>query len=71
MARSVVLAAAERRVRSPEGYRMEMQGSYSYQLPASAPVGVDLTPGEARLIRSAAGSTGLFSVPIAGIGGSL
>ncbi|WP_327073324.1 hypothetical protein OG196_15150 [Kitasatospora purpeofusca] len=70
--RSVVLAAAERRVRNPEGYRMEMQGSYSYQLPASAPVGVELTTGEARLIRGAAGiGGGVFAVPIAGLGGSL
>ncbi len=71
VARSITLAAAERRVRSPEGYRMEMQGSYSYQLPASTPLGVDLTAGEVRLIRAACGISGLFAVPIAGLGGSL
>ncbi len=70
--RSVVLAAAERRVRNPEGYRMEMQGSYSYQLPASTPAGVELTTGEARMVRGAAGlGGGVFAVPIAGLGGSL
>ncbi|GAB7185926.1 hypothetical protein ATKI12_5757 [Kitasatospora sp. Ki12] len=70
--RSVVLAAAERRVRNPEGYRMEQQGSYSYQLPASTPLGVDLTTSEVRLIRGAAGvAGGVYSVPIAGLGGSL
>lgn len=68
---SVVLAASERRVRRPEGYRSEMQGSYQYQLPASAPTGVELTSGEMRLIRAACGVTGVYSVPIEGLGGSL
>ncbi|QMU72143.1 hypothetical protein [Streptacidiphilus sp. P02-A3a] len=68
---SVVLAAAERRVRNPEGYRMEMQGSYQYQLPASAPSGIGLTSDETRMIRAAAGIGGLFQVPVASLGGSL
>ncbi|MBH1936504.1 hypothetical protein I5Q34_19855 [Streptomyces sp. AV19] len=67
----VTLAAAERRVRSPEGYRSEMQGSYQYALPASLPVGVGLTAGEIRLVRAAAGVTGVFSAPIQAYGGTL
>ncbi|MFB7643882.1 hypothetical protein ACFC0S_03200 [Streptomyces sp. NPDC056084] len=68
---TVTLAAAERRTRNPEGFRSEMQGSYQYQLPASLPAGVALTDAEVRLLRSVAGLGGLFSVPIAGLGGSL
>src|SRR2546427_12311971 len=46
LAVTITLAAAERRVRNPEGFRMEMEGSYQYQLPASLPTGVALTPEE-------------------------
>ncbi|UQI46723.1 phage Gp19/Gp15/Gp42 family protein [Streptomyces sp. HU2014] len=68
---SITLAAAERRVRNPEGYRSEMQGSYQYQLPASLPSGVALTDAEIRLLRSLTGASGLYSVPISGLGGPL
>lgn len=68
---SVVLAAAERRVRNPEGYRAESQGGYQYQLPAMAPTGVALTDAEIRLIRAEAGAGGLYAVPIVRFGGPL
>ncbi|KIZ17333.1 hypothetical protein [Streptomyces natalensis] len=68
---AVTLAAAERRVRNPEGYRSELQGAYQYQLPASLPVGAGLTDGEARLIRAAVGASGVFAVPVESLGGSL
>ncbi|WP_338932632.1 hypothetical protein WEB32_29655 [Streptomyces netropsis] len=68
---SVVLAAAERRTRNPDGFRMEMQGAYQYQLPASLPVGAALSEAEIRLVRSAAGFGGVFSVPMESLGGSL
>ncbi|WP_030981221.1 hypothetical protein [Streptomyces sp. NRRL S-1813] len=68
---AVVLAVAERRVRNPEGYRAESQGGYQYQLPATAPTGVELTPVEIQLIRSQAGMGGLYSVPIERHGGVL
>lgn len=68
---SVTLAAAERRVRNPEGYRSEMQGSYQYHRPASAPAGVELTRAEERMISAAAGMGGLFSVPMESPGGVL
>lgn len=60
----ITLAAAERRVRNPEGYRMEMEGSYQYQLPASAPTGVALTDAEIDLLRELSGRGGLASVEI-------
>ncbi|MER7984229.1 hypothetical protein ABTY53_01285 [Streptomyces noursei] len=68
---AITLAAAERRVRNPEGYRSELQGAYQYQLPASLPVGAGLTDGEARMIRAAVGAAGVFSVPVESLGGSL
>ncbi|WP_431781708.1 hypothetical protein [Streptomyces chumphonensis] len=60
----IVLAAAERRVRNPEGYRMEMEGAYQYQLPASAPTGVALTQAEIDLLRELSGRGGLVSVEV-------
>ncbi|AIA05407.1 hypothetical protein [Streptomyces noursei] len=68
---AITLAAAERRVRNPEGYRSEQQGAYQYQLPASLPIGVGLTDGEARMLRAAVGAAGVFSVPVESLGGSL
>ncbi|MEV3856061.1 hypothetical protein AB0J38_17270 [Streptomyces sp. NPDC050095] len=68
---AVVLAAAERRVRNPEGYRAESQGGYQYQLPATAPTGVALTEAEIRLIRAQAGVGGLYAVPVERHGGTL
>lgn len=61
---SITLAAAERRVRNPEGYRMEMEGSYQYQLPASAPTGVALTKAEIDLLAQLSGRGGLVSVEV-------
>lgn len=61
---SITLAAAERRVRNPEGYRMEMEGSYQYQLPASAPTGVALSQAEMDLLRDLSGRAGLVSVEV-------
>lgn len=61
---AITLAAAERRVRNPEGYRMEMEGSYQYQLPASAPTGVALTDAEIELLRDLSGRGGLVSVEV-------
>ncbi|MBE4791017.1 hypothetical protein [Streptomyces caniscabiei] len=61
---TITLAAAERKVRNPEGYRMEMEGSYQYQLPASLPSGVGLTQDEIDILRQVSGSGGLQSVEI-------
>ena len=61
---SITLAAAERRVRNPEGYRMEMEGSYQYQLPASLPTGVGLTDSEIKVLERLSGSGGLVSVEV-------
>ena len=68
---AVTLAAAERRVRNPEGYRAESQGGYSYQLPATAPMGVGLTDAEIRLLRAEAGAGSVYSVPVERHGGTL
>ena len=68
---SVTLAAAERKVRNPEGFRSEMEGSYQWTRAASTPAGVDLTPGEIRMLSKAAGVSGLYSVPIESIGGAV
>ncbi|ANZ19948.1 hypothetical protein ACH4YO_19235 [Streptomyces noursei] len=68
---AITLAAAERRVRNPEGYRSELQGAYQYQLSASLPVGVGLTDGEARMLRAAVGASGVFAVPVESLGGAL
>lgn len=61
---SITLAAAERRVRNPEGYRMEMEGSYQYQLPASAPTGVALSQAEIDLLTELSGRAGVVSVEV-------
>ena len=61
---SITLAAAERRVRNPSGFRMEMEGSYQYQLPASLPSGAGLTEQEIELLRQLSGSAGLISVEV-------
>ncbi|MBA0054292.1 hypothetical protein E0L36_26605 [Streptomyces sp. AJS327] len=68
---SVTLAAAERRMRNPEGFRMEMLGAYQYQRPASTPTGVALTPDEIRMLQSLAGFSGIHSVPLESLGGVL
>ncbi|WP_194117753.1 hypothetical protein [Streptomyces hoynatensis] len=64
LARTITLAAAERRVRNPEGYRAELDGNYQYQLPASAPTGVALSDAEIEQLRDLAGRAGLVSVEV-------
>ena len=71
IARSITLSAAERRMRNPEGYRSEIEGSYQYHRPAAAPLGVELTKGEIRMLAAAGGLGGVYSVPIASPGGTL
>lgn len=66
-----VLDVAERKMRNPEGFRSEMEGGYQYARPASEPAGTELSRSEVRMIRSAAGVSGLFSVPISSVGGDL
>lgn len=61
--RWVVLRAAERAVRNPEGFSAESDGDYSYQRIGVEP-GVYLTAGEERAIRRAVGKTGLWSQPL-------
>lgn len=61
---AITLAAAERRVRNPEGYRSELEGSYQYQLPASAPTGVALSDAEIKILEDLSGSAGLYSVEV-------
>lgn len=68
---AVTIAAAERKMRNPEGFRSEMEGGYQYQLPASTPTGVDLKPSEIRLLQAVSGMSGLTSVPIESLGGPL
>ncbi|MFJ9408575.1 hypothetical protein [Streptomyces sp. NPDC101393] len=68
---SVTLAAAERKLRNPEGYRQEMEGGYQYAFAASMPTGVDLKPSEIRLLQAVAGVSGLFSVQFESFGGAV
>jgi hypothetical protein len=58
--RWVVLRAAERAVRNPEGFSSESAGDYSYQRTGVQP-GIYLTEGEERAIRRAIGKTGLWT----------
>lgn len=61
--RWVVLRAAERAVRNPDGFSSESAGDYSYQRTGVEP-GVYLTEGEERAIRRAVGKTGLWTQPV-------
>lgn len=61
--RAVVLRAAERAVRNPEGFSSESAGDYSYQR-TGVQQGVYLTEGEERAIRRALGKTGLWTQPV-------
>lgn len=61
--RWVVLRAAERAVRNPDGFSSETAGNYSYQRTGVEP-GVYLTEGEERAIRRALGKTGLWTQPV-------
>lgn len=61
--RWVVLRAAERAIRNPEGYIQESAGDYSYQRRGAEP-GVYLTAGEERAIRKAIGKRGLWTQPV-------
>ena len=69
--RAVVLSVAERKVRNPEGYRSEIEGSYQYHLPASAPTGIALSETERALVLRAAGIGAVYSVPVASLGGPI
>lgn len=60
--RWVVLRAAERAVRNPEGFSSESAGDYSYQRTGVQP-GVYLTEAEEKAIRRALGKTGLWTQP--------
>lgn len=59
-ARAVVLRAAERAARNPEGFRSESAGDYSYQRSESE-TGVFLTDAERRIVRRAVGRGGLWT----------
>lgn len=58
--RWVVLRAAERAVRNPEGYSAESAGDYSFQRTGVQP-GIYLTEGEEKAIRRALGKSGLWT----------
>lgn len=61
--RWVVLRAAERAIRNPQGFSSESAGDYSYQRTGVEP-GVYLTEGEEKAIRKAIGKTGLWTQPV-------
>lgn len=60
--RWVVLRAAERAVRNPDGFSSESAGDYSYQRTGVEP-GIYLTEGEEKAIRRAIGKTRLWTQP--------
>lgn len=60
---AVVLKAAERAMRNPEGYTGESTGDYSYQR-RGVEDGVYLTEREEKLIRRAMGRGGLWTQPV-------
>lgn len=61
--RWVVLRAAERAVRNPEGYSAESAGDYSFQRTGVQP-GIYLTEGEEKAVRRALGKSGLWNQPV-------
>lgn len=61
--RAVVLRAAERATRNPQGFSAESAGDYSYQRTNVEP-GVYLTDSERQIIRKAIGRTGLWTQPV-------
>jgi hypothetical protein len=61
--RWVVLRAAERAIRNPQGFSSESAGDYSYQRTGVEP-GVYLTEGEEKAIRKATGKKGLWTQPV-------
>lgn len=61
--RWVVLRAAERAVRNPEGYSAESAGDYSFQRTGVQP-GIYLTEGEEKAVRRALGKSGLWTQPV-------
>lgn len=67
----IVLDAAERYVRNPDGYRAEMLASYQYQRPASEPTGLRLSDAEIEELQGFAGLRGIQSVPIAYMGSEI
>ncbi|HVL82689.1 MAG TPA: Gp19/Gp15/Gp42 family protein [Pseudonocardia sp.] len=60
--RAVVLKAAERAARNPDGFRSESAGDYSYQRGDAEP-GVFLTDAERRIVRRSVGRGGLWTQP--------
>ena len=58
--RWVVLRAAERAVRNPEGFSAESAGDYSYQRTGVQP-GIHLTENEEKVIRRAVGRRGVWT----------
>jgi hypothetical protein len=56
----VVLRAAERAVRNPDGFTAESAGLYSWTRPRGAQQGVYLTADEERAVRRAVGAGGLW-----------
>ncbi|MGP3940512.1 hypothetical protein [Streptomyces sp. 6N106] len=65
------LDVVERKMRNPEGFRSEMEGGYQYARPASDPTGTELKTSEIKMLQAAAGLSGIYSVPIASLGGDL
>lgn len=61
--RAVVLRAAERAMRNPQGFSAESAGDYSYQRTNVEP-GVYLTDAERAIVRKAIGRTGLWTQPV-------
>lgn len=61
--RAVVLRAAERAVRNPDGFSAESAGDYSYQRTNVEP-GVYLTDAERRIVRKAVGRSSLWTQPV-------
>lgn len=61
--RAVVLRAAERAVRNPDGFSAESAGDYSYQRTNVEP-GVYLTDAERRIVRKALGRSSLWTQPV-------
>lgn len=63
--RMIVLRVAGRAFRNPEGFSSESAGDYSYQRNGiGADGGLFLTQDEIKLIRKAAGKTGLWTQPL-------
>lgn len=60
--RAIVLRAAERAMRNPNGFSAESSGDYSFQR-TGVQIGVYLSDGEIRTLRRAVKRTGLWTQP--------